>query len=120
MLMETRAQFLFNKHKFKLWQFIIPVLCPVEKVRSQWDSTQNGVEARLQQLDRMISHSDQWEELRRKAKALTGQSETRLHNLLQLSREPLTKQISDNKVRPLTCEWSEVTLTHEFLSLVFT
>ncbi|XP_057175633.1 dystrophin isoform X1 [Triplophysa rosa] len=69
----------------------------LEKVRSQWDSTQNGVEARLQQLDRMIGHSDQWEEVRRKAKALIGQSETRLHNLLQLSREPLTKQISDNK-----------------------
>ncbi|XP_051517186.1 dystrophin-like [Myxocyprinus asiaticus] len=69
-----------------------------EKVRSQWDSTQHGVEARLQQLDRMISHSDQWEELRRKVKALIDQNEMLFHNLLQLSQEPLTKQINDNKV----------------------
>ncbi|XP_050952994.1 dystrophin isoform X3 [Labeo rohita] len=69
----------------------------LEKVRSQWDSTQNGVEARLLQLDCMIGHSDQWEEQRHKVKALIGQNEMRLHNLLQLNREPLTKQISDNK-----------------------
>lgn len=79
--------------------FIIPAVCPVEKVRSQWDSTQNGMEARLYQLDCMIGHSDQWQELRRQVKALIGQSEMRLHNLLQMGREPLTKQISDNKVR---------------------
>ncbi|XP_051736087.1 utrophin isoform X2 [Ctenopharyngodon idella] len=70
----------------------------LEKVRSQWDSTQNGVEARLLQLDHMIGHSDQWEEQRRNVKALIGQNEMRLHNLLQQSREPLTKQISDSKV----------------------
>lgn len=69
----------------------------LEKVRSQWDSTQHGVEARLLQLDHMIGHSDQWEEQRRKLKALIGQNELRLNNLLQQSREPLTKQISDNK-----------------------
>ncbi|XP_051515681.1 utrophin-like isoform X3 [Myxocyprinus asiaticus] len=69
----------------------------LEKVRSQWDSTQHGVEARLQQLDRMIGHSDQWEVQRRKVKALIGQNEMQLQNLLQLSREPLTKQINDNK-----------------------
>ncbi|XP_073730912.1 utrophin isoform X3 [Misgurnus anguillicaudatus] len=69
----------------------------LEKVRSQWDGTQNGVEARLQQLDRMIGHSDQWDEQRRQVKALIGQNEMRLHNLLQPSREPLTVQIIDNK-----------------------
>uniref|UniRef100_A0A8C8HLF0 Utrophin n=1 Tax=Oncorhynchus tshawytscha TaxID=74940 RepID=A0A8C8HLF0_ONCTS len=70
----------------------------LEKVHSQWDNTQHGVEARLQQLDSMIGHSDQWEEQRQEVKALIGQNEGRLHNLLQLSREPLTKQLSDNKV----------------------
>uniref|UniRef100_A0A8C7QRZ1 Utrophin n=1 Tax=Oncorhynchus mykiss TaxID=8022 RepID=A0A8C7QRZ1_ONCMY len=65
--------------------------------RIQWDNTQHGVEARLQQLDSMIGHSDQWEEQRQEVKALIGQNEGRLHNLLQLSREPLTKQLSDNK-----------------------
>ncbi|XP_043080762.1 utrophin-like isoform X1 [Puntigrus tetrazona] len=69
----------------------------LEKVRSQWDGTQHGVEARLLQLECMIGHSDQWEEQRHKVKALIGQNEKHLHNLLQMSREPLTKQISDNK-----------------------
>uniref|UniRef100_A0A8B9HFE9 Utrophin n=1 Tax=Astyanax mexicanus TaxID=7994 RepID=A0A8B9HFE9_ASTMX len=71
----------------------------LEKVRSQWDATQHGVEARLLQLDRMITHSDQWEDQRGQVNALIGQNEARLHNLLQMGRDPLTKQIGDNKVR---------------------
>lgn len=71
----------------------------VERVRSQWDSTQHGVEARLQQLDDMIGHSNQWEEQRREVKAFIGHNEGRFHNLLQQSTEPLTKQLADNKVR---------------------
>lgn len=71
----------------------------VEKVRSQWDSTQHGVEARLHQLDSMIVDSNQWEEQRKEVKALFGHSEGRFHNLLQQSRDPLTKQLADNKVR---------------------
>ncbi|XP_059397183.1 utrophin-like isoform X3 [Carassius carassius] len=69
----------------------------LEKVCSQWDGTQHGLEARLLQLECMIGHSDQWEEQRHKVNSLIGQNEMRLNNLLQLSREPLTKQISDNK-----------------------
>uniref|UniRef100_A0A3Q3N7I1 Utrophin n=1 Tax=Mastacembelus armatus TaxID=205130 RepID=A0A3Q3N7I1_9TELE len=71
----------------------------LEKVRSQWDSTQHGVEARLQQLDNMIGHSRQWEEQRKEVKALIGHNEGHLHSLLQLSGDPLTKQLADNKVR---------------------
>uniref|UniRef100_A0A8C9RYM4 Utrophin n=1 Tax=Scleropages formosus TaxID=113540 RepID=A0A8C9RYM4_SCLFO len=71
----------------------------LEKVRSQWDSTQHGVEARLHQLDRLITDSIQWEERRRETKALIGQNESRLHNLMQQSWDPLTKQLNDNKVR---------------------
>uniref|UniRef100_A0A3Q3XEN2 Calponin-homology (CH) domain-containing protein n=1 Tax=Mola mola TaxID=94237 RepID=A0A3Q3XEN2_MOLML len=70
----------------------------LERVRSQWDSTQHGIEARLQQLDNMIGHSNQWEELRKEVKALIGHNEGRFHNLLQQSRDPLTKQLADNKV----------------------
>ncbi|XP_077060733.1 utrophin isoform X2 [Siphateles boraxobius] len=70
----------------------------LEKVRSQWDNTQYGVEARLLQLDHMIGHSDQWEEQKRNVMALIRQNEMHFHNLLQQSQEPLTKQISDNKV----------------------
>ncbi|KAM9339039.1 utrophin isoform 1-T1 [Symphorus nematophorus] len=69
----------------------------LERVRSQWDSTQHGVEARLQQLDNMIGHSNQWEEHRKEVKALIGHNEGRSHNLLQQSRDPLTKQLADNK-----------------------
>ncbi|KAM7395346.1 hypothetical protein PAMA_006892 [Pampus argenteus] len=69
----------------------------LEKVRSQWDSTQHGIEARLQQLDNMIGHSNQWEEQRKEVKALIGHNEGRFHNLLQQSRDPLTKQLADNK-----------------------
>uniref|UniRef100_A0A665WIT9 Utrophin n=1 Tax=Echeneis naucrates TaxID=173247 RepID=A0A665WIT9_ECHNA len=70
----------------------------LEKVRSQWDSTQHGVEARLQQLDNMTGHSNQWEEQRKEVTALIGHNEGRFHNLLQQSRDPLTKQLADNKV----------------------
>ncbi|XP_033999363.1 dystrophin isoform X2 [Trematomus bernacchii] len=69
----------------------------LEKVRSQWDSTQHGVEARLQQLDNMIGHSNQWEEQRKEVNALVGHNEGRFHNLLQQSGDPLTKQLADNK-----------------------
>lgn len=77
---------------------LLSLLCAVERVRSQWDNTQHGVEARLLQLDRMITHSDQWDDQRGQVNALIGQNESRLHNLLQMSRDPLTKQIGDNKV----------------------
>ncbi|XP_031583506.1 dystrophin isoform X2 [Oreochromis aureus] len=70
----------------------------LEKVRSQWDSTQHGVEARLQQLDNMIGHSNQWEEQRKEVMGLIGHHEGRFHNLLQRqSRDPLTEQLKDNK-----------------------
>ncbi|XP_072299012.1 utrophin [Eucyclogobius newberryi] len=69
----------------------------LEKVRSQWDNTQHGVEARLQQLDNMIGHSNEWEGQRKEVTALIGHNEGRFHNLLQQSRDPLTQQISDNK-----------------------
>uniref|UniRef100_I3K6S1 Utrophin n=1 Tax=Oreochromis niloticus TaxID=8128 RepID=I3K6S1_ORENI len=70
----------------------------LEKVRSQWDSTQHGVEARLHQLDNMIGHSNQWEEQRKEVMGLIGHHEGRFHNLLQRqSRDPLTEQLKDNK-----------------------
>lgn len=73
----------------------------MERVRSQWDGTQHGVEARLQQLENMIGQSNQWEEQRNEMKALIGHHEGRFHNLLQQSRDPLTKQLADNKVREI-------------------
>ncbi|CAL1586531.1 unnamed protein product [Knipowitschia caucasica] len=69
----------------------------LEMVHNQWDTTQHGVEARLQQLDNMIGHSNQWEEQRQEVTALIGHNEGRFLHLLQQSRDPLTKQISENK-----------------------
>ncbi|XP_054616989.1 utrophin isoform X8 [Dunckerocampus dactyliophorus] len=69
----------------------------LERVRSQWDNTQHGVEARLQQLDNMIGHSDQWEGQRREVQALIGHKEGWFHSLLQQPADPLTKQLADNK-----------------------
>lgn len=77
-------------------------MSPVERVRSQWDNTQHGVEARLHQLDTMIGHSNHWEERRKEVTALVGHNEGRFHSLLQQSaRDPLTKQLADNKVRDI-------------------
>ncbi|KAL2082234.1 hypothetical protein ACEWY4_022052 [Coilia grayii] len=70
----------------------------LERVRSQWDGTQHSLESRLQQLDHMIVHSDQWETQRQELKALIGQNEARLHSLQQQSKEPLTSQISHSKM----------------------
>ena len=56
----------------------------------------------------MITHSDQWEDQRGQVNALIDQHEARLRNLLQMSRDPLTKQIGDNKVR----EKAEISATH--------
>ncbi|XP_006024299.1 utrophin isoform X2 [Alligator sinensis] len=69
----------------------------LEKVKNQWDNTQHGVEVRQQQLKHMLSDSLQWDEQRQEMEHLMGQSEIRLHMLLQAPKEPLVKQISENK-----------------------
>ncbi|XP_047244031.1 utrophin isoform X9 [Girardinichthys multiradiatus] len=69
----------------------------LEKVRSQWDSTQYGVEARLQQLENMTVHSNQWEEKRKEMKGLIAHNEGHFHALLQQAKDPLTKQLEDSK-----------------------
>ncbi|RXM36703.1 Utrophin [Acipenser ruthenus] len=70
----------------------------LERVRNQWDSTQHGVETRLQQFEEMVTDSNQWEEQRREVEMLIGRNEVHLHNLQQLSKEPLTKQLADYKM----------------------
>ncbi|XP_061667826.1 utrophin isoform X3 [Syngnathoides biaculeatus] len=72
----------------------------LERVRNQWDHTQHGVVARLQQLDNMIGHSDRWEGQRREVQALIGHKEGWFHDMLRRSREsgdPLTVQLADSK-----------------------
>lgn len=73
----------------------------VEKVRNQWDGTQNGVELRQQQLEDMVIDSLQWDEHREETEELMRKYEARLYILQQARRDPLIKQISDNQVRPI-------------------
>ncbi|XP_006161986.1 utrophin isoform X3 [Tupaia chinensis] len=70
----------------------------LEKVRSQWDSTQHGVESRQQQLEDMIIDSLQWDDHREETEELMRKYEARLYILQQARRDPLVKQISDNQI----------------------
>ncbi|XP_039603451.1 utrophin isoform X2 [Polypterus senegalus] len=66
----------------------------LERVRTQWDSTQNGVEARLQQLDQMVIDSIQWTDQKAAVETLIDQSDVHFQNLIQQSGEPLMKQLA--------------------------
>ncbi|XP_073928809.1 utrophin isoform X2 [Castor canadensis] len=70
----------------------------LEKVRSQWDSTQHGVELRRQQLEDMVVDSLRWDDHREETEELMRKFEARLYMLQQARREPLPKQISDNQM----------------------
>ncbi|KAM8809780.1 utrophin-like [Eudromia elegans] len=69
----------------------------LEKVKSQWDGTQHGVEERQQQLKRMLADSVRWDEQRQDAERLMEHCELRLRLLLQAPREALPKQLADSK-----------------------
>ncbi|XP_006891741.1 PREDICTED: utrophin [Elephantulus edwardii] len=70
----------------------------LDRVQSQWDSTQHGVQARQQQLEDMIVDSLQWGDHREEAEELLRKREAQLCLLQQARRDPLIKQISDNQV----------------------
>ncbi|XP_010585996.3 utrophin isoform X3 [Loxodonta africana] len=70
----------------------------LDKVQSQWDSTQHGVQSRQQQLEDMIMDSLQWDDHREETEELMRKYEAQLYILQQSRRDPLIKQISDNQV----------------------
>lgn len=72
---------------------------PVEKVKTQWESTQHGVELRRQQLEDMVVDSLQWDDHREETEELMRKYEARFYMLQQARRDPLSKQVSDNQVR---------------------
>lgn len=78
---------------------LVLLMLPVEKVQSQWDSTQHGVELRQQQLEDMAVDSLRWDDGREETEELLRKYEARLYMLQQARRDPLVKQISDNQVR---------------------
>nr|XP_033791495.1 utrophin isoform X2 [Geotrypetes seraphini] len=70
----------------------------LEKVRGQWDNTQHGVEVRQHQLKEMLADSAQWNEQKQEMEELLRQHEMCLQTLLQATKEPLIKQLSENKI----------------------
>ncbi|XP_043925536.1 utrophin isoform X2 [Protopterus annectens] len=70
----------------------------LEQVQSQWDTTQHGVEARQKQLEQMLDDSMQWKKQLVEVETLIGQKEVELQSILQNSKDPLLKQLAENKV----------------------
>ncbi|XP_069462828.1 utrophin isoform X3 [Ambystoma mexicanum] len=70
----------------------------LEKVKSQWDSTQHGVEVRQQQLNEMLTDCILWNEQKQAVEMLIGQYEKKVRSLPQVSRETLINQLAENKL----------------------
>ncbi|XP_050017567.1 utrophin isoform X2 [Alexandromys fortis] len=70
----------------------------LEKVKTQWESTQHGVELRRQQLEDMVVDSLQWDDHREETEELMRKYEARFYMLQQARRDPLSKQVSDNQL----------------------
>nr|XP_006984491.1 utrophin isoform X1 [Peromyscus maniculatus bairdii]XP_042118217.1 utrophin isoform X2 [Peromyscus maniculatus bairdii]XP_042118218.1 utrophin isoform X3 [Peromyscus maniculatus bairdii] len=70
----------------------------LEKVKTQWESTQHGVELRRQQLEDMVVDSLRWDDHREETEELMRKYEARFYMLQQARRDPLSKQASDNQL----------------------
>ncbi|XP_038957890.1 utrophin isoform X9 [Rattus norvegicus] len=70
----------------------------LEKLKTQWESTQHGVELRRQQLEDMVVDSLQWDDHREETEELMRKHEARFYMLQQARRDPLSKQVSDNQL----------------------
>ncbi|KAM8945515.1 utrophin [Pelodytes ibericus] len=68
-----------------------------EKLKSQWDNTQHGVEVRQQQLQDMLVDSIKWDDQRNEIQNILDQTDFRLYTITQTSRETLIKQVAENK-----------------------
>nr|XP_056709721.1 utrophin isoform X2 [Euleptes europaea] len=65
----------------------------LEKLKTQWDSTQHGVEVRQQQLRCMLSDSMKWDAQKQEMEKLIGKYEIYLHALLQSPKEKLIQEL---------------------------
>lgn len=70
----------------------------LEKLKTQWESTQHGVDLRRQQLEDMVVDSLQWDDHREETEELMRKHEARFYMLQQARRDPLSKQVSDNQL----------------------
>uniref|UniRef100_A0A7N4PXW9 Utrophin n=1 Tax=Sarcophilus harrisii TaxID=9305 RepID=A0A7N4PXW9_SARHA len=64
----------------------------LEKVKTQWDSTQHGVDVRQQQLRDMLVDSEQWNDLRAETEELISHHEVKVPSVLKAPKEPLIRQ----------------------------
>ncbi|XP_048345233.1 utrophin isoform X2 [Sphaerodactylus townsendi] len=65
----------------------------LEKLKTQWDCTQHGVEVRQQQLRCMLSDSVKWDAQKQEMEKLIGKYEIYLHALLQSPKEKLIQEL---------------------------
>ncbi|XP_074043867.1 utrophin isoform X2 [Macrotis lagotis] len=82
----------------------------LEKVKNQWDSTQHGVDVRQQQLQDMLVDSKQWNDLREETEELIRLHEAKVHTVLRVPKEPLIRQLTDNKMLIQDLNKGEVTI----------
>ncbi|XP_056674882.1 utrophin isoform X4 [Monodelphis domestica] len=82
----------------------------LEKVKNQWDNTQHGVDVRQQQLQDMLVDSEQWNDLREETEELITQHEAKVHSVLKVPKEPLIRQLSENKMLIQELNKGEVTM----------
>ncbi|XP_051853860.1 utrophin isoform X1 [Antechinus flavipes] len=83
----------------------------LEKVKTQWDSTQHGVDVRQQQLQDMLVDSEQWNDLRAETEELIRHHEVKVPSVLKVPKEPLIRQLSENKMLIQELNKGEVTMT---------
>ncbi|KAM9005037.1 utrophin isoform X2 [Sarcophilus harrisii] len=83
----------------------------LEKVKTQWDSTQHGVDVRQQQLRDMLVDSEQWNDLRAETEELISHHEVKVPSVLKAPKEPLIRQLSENKMLIQELNKGEVTMT---------
>ncbi|XP_078260821.1 utrophin-like isoform X4 [Rhinoraja longicauda] len=81
------------------------------RVQNHWDGTQQKLEARQQQLEKLLGDSVQWEEERQATARLVGQSDARLQSLLQVTSEPFDPQLAESKHFLQELQKGQITLT---------
>ncbi|XP_053316532.1 utrophin isoform X2 [Spea bombifrons] len=68
-----------------------------DKLKTQWDGTQHGIELRQRQLQDMLADSIKWDNQRKEIQKILEQADFRLYSMTQTSRDTLAKQVAENK-----------------------
>ncbi|XP_027706465.1 utrophin isoform X3 [Vombatus ursinus] len=82
----------------------------LNKIKIQWANTEFGVDTRQGQLQNMLADSEHWKDVTRQAEELIRQHEAKVHSVPEVSKEPLIKQLSENKMLIEELNKSEATM----------